>query len=173
MERRHLSISILLLIASTAGFVTGTMCPGDVSAGQNGTFTGSWVANGTREFFAFGEERKVSLFKLSGHVNLKDVLGKDSDFWSECVGLADSETGSNVRCVWRSLDDEEIYLTLQASSLAQKTQVTGTFVGGTGSVKGITGTLSFEWSSMSFHREKDSTTVGGFAKNLTGSFKLP
>ena len=38
---------------------------------------------------------------------------------------------------------------------------------------GITGSLQFEWSSMSFQTTNDIITIGGYAKNLSGSFQLP
>ena len=40
-----------------------------------GDFEGSWVANGTRKLFPFGD-RKVYTFEISGPVSLKTELGK-------------------------------------------------------------------------------------------------
>ena len=41
-----------------------------VLAAEDGTFTGTWVANGSKEVLALGSERETALFKLSGDVNL-------------------------------------------------------------------------------------------------------
>ena len=144
-----------------------------MAAGESGSFTGTWVANGTKDVLSFGEKRETALFKLSGHVNLKDQVGKQNDYWSECIGLADTESGSNIRCVWRGLNGQEIYIVLQSQKLAKGVSVSGTFVGGTGLAAGIKGSLSFEWSTMSFQKQNNSTSLGGYATNLNGTFQLP
>lgn len=144
-----------------------------VLAAENGTFDGTWVANGSKEVLALGGEREAALFKLYGDVNLTNKVGKESSFWSECIGLADSETGSDIRCVWRCLDGEEIYLTLKGTQMEKGSRITGSIVGGTGATKGITGTLHFTWSMMSFKQANDETGISGFSKDVSGSFKLP
>ena len=143
------------------------------AAGKAGTFTGTWVADGIRDSVPFGKNRQTALFKFTGHVNLKDTVGKQKDYWSECIGLADSQTGSIARCVWRSLDDQEVYITLKGEKFGKGSKVTGEIIGGTGAAAGISGTLQFEWSSMSFQTNNNITTLGGYAKNLSGSFQLP
>mgnify|MGYP000569416627 CR=1 FL=1 len=144
-----------------------------VLAAEEGTFTGTWVANGSKEVLAFGNGREAALFKLSGHVRLIKKIGKESDFWAECIGLADSETGSDMRCVWRSLDGEEIHLILKGTRMEQGSSITGTIIGGTGPAKGITGTIRFTWSMMSFKQATSEAGIGGFAKDLSGTYKLP
>lgn len=142
-------------------------------AEKSGSFSGTWVANGTRDPLPFLEGRDVALFKVAGHVNLKSTIGKESDYWSECIGLSDTSAGSNVRCTWRSNQGQEIYLVLKSTTLMEGSRVTGNIVGGTGKAKGITGKLSFTWSSMSIQREQDTQVVGGYAKELQGSYQLP
>ena len=147
-----------------------------VSAAEDGTFTGTWVANGSKEVLAFGSERETALFKLSGDVNLNHKIGRESNYWSECIGLADSETGSDIRCVWRSLHGDEIYLTLKGTRLEKGSTITGSITGGTGAAKGITGTLRFTWSMMSFdllNNETGRTGITGFSKDVSGTCKLP
>lgn len=143
-------------------------------AGQKGTFSGFWVANGSKEILPLGKNRETALFKLSGHVSLKDnKIGKEKDFWANCIGLADFSTGSDIRCVWRSLDGEEIYLTLQGTRMEKGSRVTGNFVGGTGSLDGITGYLHFTWSSMSFAQTNDEFGIAGFSQDVKGSYQVP
>jgi hypothetical protein len=144
-----------------------------VAADKSGSFTGTWVANGSKDVLPFGDKREAALFKLSGHVNLKDQVGMQKDYWSECIGLADSESGSDVRCVWRALNGQEIYIVLKSQLLTQGSSVSGTIVGGTGLAAGIEGTLSFHWSTMSFQKQNNTTAVGGYATDLTGTFQLP
>jgi hypothetical protein len=147
----------------------GTVSP--VLAAQDGTFTGTWDANGPKEVLALGSEREAALFKLSGHVRLTTQIGKESDFWAECIGLSDSQTGSDIRCVWRSLDGDEIYLIMRGTRMKKGSGITGTIVGGTGKAKGITGTIRLTWSMI--FKEENETTIGGFSTDLSGTYKLP
>jgi hypothetical protein len=144
-----------------------------VLAAEDGTFAGTWVANGSKEVLALGNERDTALFKLSGPVNLTKKIGKEGDYWSECIGLADSETGSDLRCVWRGLDGHEIYLTMKGTRMEKGSSITGDIIGGTGAAKGITGTLRFTWSTMSFKQVDKETGIGGFSKDVSGTYKLP
>lgn len=136
-------------------------------------FSGTWSANGTKEVLSFGKERQAALFKLAGLVHLKDGVGAQTDYWSECIGLGDSETGSDIRCVWRSLKGQEIFVSLQAKQMAEGTHVTGEIVGGTENLTGIRGNLEFEWSTLSQDKEGKITTVGGYTKGLKGTYTLP
>ena len=143
-----------------------------VLAGE-GTFTGIWVANGSKEVLTLGGERETALFKLSGDVKLTSKIGQASNYWSECFGLADSETGSDLRCVWRSLDGNEIYLALKGTRMEKGSSISGSIIGGTGPAKGITGSLRFTWSMMSFKQVNKEMGIGGFSKDLSGTYKLP
>jgi len=173
MVKRSSLIFGLFIWVNVLFIFSGHFVMQTLAAGESRTFTGTWVANGTRDLLPFGEKRQTALFKFSGHVNLKDSVGKQKDYWSECIGLTDSQSGSVARCVWRSLDDQEVYITLKGNKFAQGSKVTGKIVGGTGAAAGISGTLQFEWSSMSFQKNNGSATIGGYAKKLSGSFQLP
>jgi hypothetical protein len=143
-------------------------------AAESGEFKGTMIANGTRTNFPFGDGRQVFTFKLSGHVNLQTALSKKKDYWSECIGLADSVTGIVGRCIWKDLAGPEIYLTLQSDRLQQGSQVVGTIVGGTGPLAGISGEMSFNWSSITTQTEAEGViSVNGQTKNLGGSYRVP
>lgn len=140
---------------------------------EGGKFSGTWVANGTRELFSFGEERKVYTFELSGHVNLETNIGKKRDYWAKCVGLSDTETGTVARCVWKDLDGPELYLTLESEQLSEKSPFTGKIVGGSEHLEGIVGDLSFIWSSVNVQERGEKTTITGQTLDLQGTYKIP
>lgn len=145
----------------------------ECKASEEGSFTGSWTANGTQESLSFGELGVTALVKLSGHVQLKDTLGNEKDYWSTCIGLADSQKGGDFRCVWRSLGGQEIYIVLKSKRMEQQSLATGEIVGGTGAAKNISGSLRLHWSTLSFQKNKGKTEIGGYAKDLQGTFQIP
>ena len=101
----------------------------------------------------------------------KDEFGGIEDFWAECVGLSDSAAGSSVRCVWRSLKGEKAYSVLTGQPLKKGAKVTGQFVGGTGSLKGVTGTFTFTWTST--FTDKAQGVFTGQTQDLSGSYRIP
>ena len=170
---RKLYILLVLFfccLAASESMVSSVLAAGD------GIFTGTWVANGSKEALALGSDRETAHFKISGDVNLSNVIGKESNYWSECIGFADSETGSDIRCVWRSLHGDEIYLTLKGARMEKGSSIAGNIIGGTGAAKGITGTIRFTWFMMSFdqlYNETGKTGISGFSKDVSGTYKLP
>ena len=163
----------ILLVLFFWCLAASEMMGSSVLAAEDGAFAGTLVANGSKEVLALGSERDTALFKLSGHEKLKNKIGKESNYWSECIGLADSVTGSDIRCVWRSLDGHEIYLTMKGTRMEKGSSITGSIIGGTGAAKGITGTLQFTWSTMSFKQVDSETGISGFSKDVSGTYKLP
>jgi len=167
----RITAGVLCLAISIIFAVTALIPVPEASAEQTGTFTGSWVASGKRQPFDFVEGREVGTFNLAGNVSLKDEFGGIEDFWAECVGLSDSVAGSSVRCVWRSLKGDKVYSVLSGQPLKEGVKVTGEFVGGTDSLKGVTGTFTFTWTSTFF--DKDQGIFTGHSKELSGSYRIP
>ena len=163
------SLLIINLIVISLAFSLPTVS----RAAESGAFGGTWVANGTREIFPYSDDREVYTFELSGHVRLKSNLGKKKDYWARCIGLSDSMAGAVARCVWEDLDGAEIYITLQSKQLNEDSQVNGTIVGGSEQLEGITGSLSFVWSSVSFQKDGKTETVTGQTLGLSGTYQLP
>jgi len=164
-----------LLLLSAILFTVTVACfnlTGEASAEQDGTFAGTWTVSGQWQPLDFEDGREVFIFKLSGHVNLKNEIGEVKDFWSECVGLWDSKTGGSTRCAWRDPNgNKAAYIVLSGQLVKEDVKVTGEFVGGAGTLKGLTGTLSFTWSSV--YRNETDRILTGYTKDLTGSYGIP
>jgi hypothetical protein len=164
--------TLLLSLALIASAGLAIFSPArEASAEQTGSFTGSWVASGKRQRFDFVEGREVGTFELSGNVSLKDDFAGIEDFWAECIGMSDSESGGSVRCVWRSLKGQKAYSVLKGQPLKEGVKVSGEFVGGTGTLKGLTGTFSFTWTSTFTDRTQGLFT--GHTEDLSGSYQFP
>ena len=164
----------MVRIVMGGALLLATSFMNDSHAAEVGAFRGSIIANGTRTPFPFGENRQVFTFKIAGHVNLQNLIGKKKDYWSECIGLADSETGLTGRCVWKDLAGPEIYITLLSDRLQQGSRVSGTIVGGTGHLAGISGEFTFNWSSVSTHTDENGiVSVSGETRNLNGNYRIP
>lgn len=52
-------------------------------------------------------------------------------------------------------------------------RITGSISGGTGAARGITCTLRFSWSVMSFRQLDDESGIGGLSEDMSGTYKLP
>ena len=161
-----LSLAIIVIV-----IVAAFILPQEALAEQTGSFTGTWIASGKHQPFDFVEGREVGTFKVTGNVSLKDAFGGIEDFWAECIGLSDSVAGSSVRCVWRSLKGERAFSVLSGQPLKEGVKVTGEFVGGTGSLKGVSGTFTFTWTSTFI--DKDQGMFTGHTKDLSGSYLIP
>jgi hypothetical protein len=161
-----LGLAIIAIFAFTA-----VLALQEASAEQAGTFAGTWVASGKRQPLDFVEGRDVGTFDLSGNVSLKDEFGGIEDFWADCIGLSDSAAGSSVRCVWRSLKGEKAFSVLSGQPLKKGVKVTGEFVGGTGSLKGVAGSFTFTWTSTFIN--KDQGIFTGHTKDISGSYRIP
>ena len=142
-------------------------------AAESGEFNGTWVANGSRVEFPFSADREIYTFEVSGHVSLKTKVGHEKNYWSECVGFSDTAIGVIARCVWKDLNGAEIYLSLKSEALHAGGEVTGTIVGGSDHLEGISGDLSFIWSSFSMQKDADQSMVMGQTLDLHGRYQLP
>jgi hypothetical protein len=158
-------------MAAATIIVAGLFVVGDAYAAEEGTFAGTWIASGQRQVLEFLPGREVFTYKVRGHVNLRDDLGKGADYWSECAGLWDAQTGSTGRCVWRGMDGAKVFVVLRGQALEEGIQVAGEVVGGTGSLEGAQGTFTFTWASVFINPDTDTLT--GHTENIVGTYRIP
>ena len=163
VKGRHYGV---LLLAFTV-----FMTPSFAAAAEEGTFTGTGLpaANGSHRIFAEG--RAVFTYSVKGHVNLKNGLGKVADFWSECSGLWDADTGSTARCAWRGLEGQKVFIVMDGQPLEEGVLVNGEIIGGTEELEGITGSFTFTWTSVFINEDTDTLT--GHTENISGTYRLP
>ena len=155
-----------------AVFMATLLVTGSGFAGREGTFTGNWIASGSYEPLDYLEGREIATFRIAGHVNLKNAVGNVVDFWSECTGLWDTATGSTTRCVWRdSKGAASAFSVLEGRVLEKGIEVKGRFVGGSGELSGLSGELTFTWTTV--FRNPTQKILTGHTEDLSGSYNLP
>ena len=170
--KKILNRILLLSLAVMITLTVTTFIPAQkASAEQAGIFKGSWIASGQRQALDFLADREVGTFELTGHVNLQEEVGKEKDYWAECVGLSDSVAGSTARCVWRSMENEKVFIILEGRPFKKGVKVTGEFIGGTGKLQGIEGKFAFTWFSVFTNKNQGIFT--GHTKDLAGSYRIP
>jgi hypothetical protein len=69
------------------------------------------------------------------------------------------------------MEGDKAYIVLTGQPLEKRDRVTGEFVGGTGSLRGIVGKFTFTWSSVFTNKNQGIFT--GQTKDLKGSYKIP
>ena len=167
----RIAAGVLIRVITVTVALAAVLPTGNAQAEQTGSFNGTWVASGKLQPFDFVEGRDVGTFDLAGNVSLKDEFGGIEDFWAECIGLSDSAVGGAVRCVWRNLKGARAFSVLSGQPLKEGVKVSGEFVGGTGSLTGVTGAFSFTWTSTFI--DKDRGMFTGHTQDLSGSYRIP
>ena len=162
-----------LLIVSLVAVLLTVGLPIVSSAVESGEFSGTMVANGSRVEFPFSADREIYTFELSGNVSLKTTIGNKKHYWSECIGFSDTVSGVIARCVWNDLDGSEIYLSLKSKPLHEGARVVGTIIGGSDRLTGISGDLSFVWSSFATQKDAGKSMIMGQTLDLSGHYRLP
>jgi len=64
-------------------------------------------------------------------------------------------------------------MTLQSDRLQTDSRVTGSIVGGSEHLEGISGDLSFVWSDVTFLEEAGVESVTGQTLDLSGTYQVP
>lgn len=171
MKRFHWATPIFFGILIGITLSSATLTPPDALAEEAGTFEGTLNASGKRQVLEFAEERRVFTFFLEGHVNLTNAVGETRDFWAEWIGFWDTKSGGVVRCVWKDLKGEKIYVALTGTQMQEGATLNGEFIDGTGKFKGIQGGFRFTWTSVSF--DTGDQVTAGYAKDIQGTYRIP
>lgn len=111
----------------------------------------------------------AAIFDLTGSLLLTGAERPAIGFKAEAIGLSDSRSGMQGRCVWTDEHGETICSDLNGEWVGEGRHITGTFTGGTGRWVGITGEFSFQWQYVV---EADDGSVSGRVVDLKGRARL-
>jgi hypothetical protein len=157
---------LLFAVGCSRPSVPATETP---SSGEWHTFQGTWSASGTRQTLSLETNHRASIFDLEGSLLLTGGQGLGVGFQARAVGLTDSLTGMQGRCVWTDERGEKVYSKLNGEFVETGNHIVGTILGGTGRYAGVTGEYSFEWR---FIIESEDGIVSGRAVDLKGRARL-
>jgi hypothetical protein len=160
----------LTLLLFTAGCSQPSAPTAEIpSSGDLRTFQGTWSASGTRQTLNLETNHRASIFDLTGSLLLTGEQGLGVGFQARAIGLTDSPSGMQGRCVWTDDRGDKVYSELKGEFVATGNHITGTILGGTGRYSGITGEYSFEWRYIV---ESEDGSVSGRAVDLKGRARL-
>lgn len=132
------------------------------------TFTGNWIATGTRSTIPLGSERSASIADLEGTMLLSGASRPARGFRGEAIVFNDTGTGAEGRAVWTDSEGSQIFSELHGSGVAGGKKIEGTFIGGTGRFSGATGSFSFTWQ---FVIDTPDGGIQGQTNDLSGRIR--
>jgi hypothetical protein len=132
-------------------------------------FQGTWSAVGSRHAIRLGADRRASIASFDGSLLLSGSARPGVGFRAEAIVLNDSATGMVGRAVWTDEHGDQAYSELKGEGTNTGNRIVGTFVGGTGRYRGVTGTYEFSWR---FVLEAEDGTVQGQSVGLKGRVRM-
>ena len=132
-------------------------------------FQGTWTAVGSRHRIDLGTERRASIADFEGSVVLSGASRPAIGFRAEAIVLNDSATGMVGRAAWTDERGDQVYSELKGDGTSTGNRVAGTFLGGTGRYRGVTGGYEFSWR---FVLESEDGTLQGQSDGLKGRVRL-
>lgn len=142
-QRRWLMCAAFLLAVACGE--PGGRPPQTLPAGEWLTFEGTWTAAGTRRTLRLGPNDRAAIFDLTGSVLLTGPQRPAVGFIAHAIGFSDSRTGMQGRCVWTDERGDVVYSELKGEAVGSGNRIVGTFIGGTGRYRGVTGDYTFQW----------------------------
>jgi len=143
--------------------------PQEATAGEWHTFEGTWTAAGTRRTLRLGPNERAAIFELTGSVLLTGAERPAVGFRAQAIGFSDSRAGMQGRCVWTDERGEMVYSELKGEFVGTGNHIVGTFTGGTGRYRGVTGDYSFQWQYVI---DAEDGAVSGRVVNFKGRARL-
>src|SRR4051794_18928673 len=132
-------------------------------------FQGTWTAVGKRQAIPLGGERRASIADFNGSLMLTGPSRPALGFRAEAIVLNDSATGMVGRAVWTDERGDQLFSELRGETTATGNRLFGTFLGGSGRYKGVTGSYEFSWRFLL--EDKDGGTVQGQSMDLKGQVR--
>ena len=163
-----LAPAVLVFWSACSGPARGpevTLTPGESRA-----FTGTWSASGNRHTLQLGPGRRASVVSLTGSLLLTGRRGLGIGFQAEVVGMSDSLTGGQGRCVWTDERGEQIFSELRGGPVGTGNTFVGTIIGGTGRYAGLTGEYRFRWQYVI---DSGDGVISGRTVDLEGHVQAP
>jgi len=161
------SISLFALVLITA--CNHAAAPASEPApGEWRTFTGNWIAAGTRTSIPLGAGRNASIADLEGTMLLSGDKRPARGFRSEAIVFNDTGASAEGRAVWTDSDGSQIFSELHGSGVAGGKKIEGTFIGGTGRFARATGSFTFTWQ---FVIDTEDGKIQGQTNDLSGRIR--
>jgi len=140
----------------------------EAAANEWHTFSGNWIATGTRNSIPLGAERRASVADLEGTMLLSGDNRPARGFRGEAVVFNDTQTGATGRAVWTDSNGDKVFSELHGSESAGG-KIQGTFIGGTGRFAGANGSYEFTWQ---FVIDSDDGRIQGQTNDLSGRIRV-
>ena len=158
------STALVALVLITA--CSHTARPASTAApGEWHTFTGNWIATGTRSTIPLGTDRRGSIANLEGTMLLSGDNRPARGFLGEAIVFNDTGDSAEGRAVWTDADGSQIFSELHGTGLARAKKIEGTFIGGTGRFMGAAGSFTFTWQ---FVIDTEDGRIQGQTSDLSG-----
>ena len=137
--------------------------------GEWRVFEGTWTAAGTRRTLRLGPDDRAAIFELTGSLLLTGAERPAVGFRARAIGFSDSRAGMQGRCVWTDERGEMVYSELRGEFVGTCNLIVGTFIGGTGRYRGVTGDYSFQWQYVI---DTEDGAVSGRVVDFKGRARL-
>ena len=154
---------VLITACSHAGPPASEAAPGEWR-----TFTGNWIATGTRSTIPLGADRRASIADLEGTMLLSGDKRPARGFRGEAIVFNDTGASAEGRGVWTDSDGSQIFSEFHGTGVAGGKKIEGTFIGGTGRFMGATGSFTFTWQ---FVIDTEDGRIQGQTSDLSGRIR--
>ena len=141
----------------------------EAAPGEWHTFTGNWIATGTRSTIPLGADRRATIADLEGTMLLSGDNRPARGLRGEAIVFNDTGAGAEGRCVWTDSDGDQVYSEIRGTGVAGGKKIEGTFIGVTGRFMGATGSYTFTWQ---FVIDTEDGRIQGQTSDLSGRIRV-